>query len=378
MTQAKITPFGSWKSPVTTDLIVQGTVGLGQPLLDGDDVYWLESRPNEGGRSVIVKRTADGAISDVTPDGYNTRTRVHEYGGGDYTVHQGVVYFVNFSDQRLYRLAPGDAPQALTADGMRYADMTFDAGRNRVIAVREDHTVAGREAVNTVVALNSDGTDETVLASGYDFYSSPALSPDGRQLAWLCWNHPNMPWDGTELWAGQFDAKGFIINPQQVAGGPDESVFQPQWSLRGYLHFVSDRSGWWNLYARRDDGQIERDCTLDAEFGEPQWVFGLSTYAFVAPSRLICTYQTDGGSRLAMVDTISDDLADLPTPYTSISYVRADASRIVFRGAFHGDFRSPGQSRIAPGRVWQTVNTTGGLTQRSVCTDRCRGTRKNS
>lgn len=334
----KIAGYGSWKSPITTDALVQGTVGLSQPMLDGADIYWLESRPNEGGRSVVVRRTPDGATHDITPAGFNTRTRVHEYGGGDYTVHNGVVYCANFSDQKIYRIAPdtlNNVPQPLTADGKRYADLLVDAARNRLLAVCEDHTGAG-EAVNSLVFIGLDSLDdagETVLASGYDFYSSPALSADGQKIAWLSWNHPNMPWDGTELWAGEFDANGQIINAQRIAGGADESIFQPQWSLRGYLHFVSDRSGWWNLYALRDDGQIERDCTMEAEFATPQWVFGLSTYAFVAPSRVICSYEKDGASHLAMVDTVSDAFADVPTPYTSISYIRADASRVVFRAA---------------------------------------------
>jgi dipeptidyl aminopeptidase/acylaminoacyl peptidase len=332
MTKSIIAPYGSWKSPITSDLIVRGAVGVGQPQLDGEDVYWLESRPQEGGRSVIVKRSPDGTTTDITPPGFNTRTKVHEYGGGDYVAHEGVVYCANFSDQQVYRLAPDAEPQALTAGGFRYADFTVDAGRGRVVCVREDHMGEG-EAVNTLVAVSADGSGEQILAAGYDFYSSPALSPDGKYLAWLCWNHPNMPWDGTELWRGEVDAQGAIVNARLIAGGPDESIFQPQWSLRGYLHFVSDRSGWWNLYALRDDGEIERDCAIEAECGQPQWVFGMSTYAFVAPSRLVCAYTRNGVGGLAIVDTLSDEWVDIPTPYTDITYVRADASRLIMRAA---------------------------------------------
>ena len=330
MTQPTIAPFGSWKSPLTSDLLVQGALGVGQPQLDGEDIYWVEMRPNEGGRHVIVRRAPDGVVTDITPPDFNARNKVHEYGGGDYAVAGGVVYFTNFADQRLYVQRPGAEPQPLTAEGFRYAD--FVAGAGRVVCVREDHTGNG-EAVNALVAVNADGAGETVLASGSDFYSSPAISPDGKRLAWLSWNHPNMPWDGTELWRGEFDDNGAVINAQLIAGGADESVFQPAWSLRGYLHFVSDRSGWWNLYALRDDGEIERDCTIEAECGQPQWVFALSTYAFVAPSRLVCAYSRDGLMGLAMVDTISDEWVDIPTPYTDISYVRADASRLVMRAA---------------------------------------------
>ena len=332
MKQPTIAPYGSWKSPLTSDLLVQGSLGVGQPQLDGEDIYWVEMRPNEGGRNVIVRRAPDGAVADVTPQGFNARNKVHEYGGGDYVVAGGVIYFTNFSDQGLYRLEPGGEPDFLTGAGKRHADLLFDKWRNAVIAVCEDHT-NGSEPLNSLVAVKTDGSYSQTLAQGRDFYSSPALSPDGKYLAWLEWNHPNMPWDGTELWLAEFTEDGSLTEKRKVAGGSDESVFQPQWSLRGYLHFVSDRSGWWNLYALRDDGEIERDCTIEAECGQPQWVFALSTYAFVAPSRLVCAYSQDGLMRLAMVDTISDAWADIPTPYTDMQYVRADAQRIVMRAA---------------------------------------------
>ena len=233
MPPPQIAPYGSWKSPITSDLIVSGTVGLEQIVPDGDDVYWVESRPAEGGRNVIVRRTPDGQTADLTPPPFNARPRVHEYGGGAFTVQGGVVYFANFADQRLYRQEGGGRLVAITPEGdLRYADAVVDP-RGRVFCVREDHTAPGREAVNTLVSLPADGSAAPrVLASGNDFYSTPRLSPDGRRLAWLTWNHPNMPWDGTELWVADVNADGTLGGAARVAGGPTESIFQRPMSFR--------------------------------------------------------------------------------------------------------------------------------------------------
>lgn len=334
MSETKIAPYGSWSSPITADLIVAGTIGLGQIALDGDDVYWVETRPQEKGRYVIVRRPADGAIEDVTPLPFNARTLVHEYGGGSFAVRDGAVYFSNFADQRLYRQAAQAAPRPITPEAeLRYADAIIDQPRQRLLCVREDHTVAGREAINTIVALNLDGTGEArVLASGNDFYSSPRLSPDGAKLAWLAWNHPHMPWDGTELWLADVQADGSLANQTLIAGRADESIFQPEWSPAGMLHFVADRSGWWNLYRWRD-GKIKALCAMEAEFGLPQWVFGMSTYAFASDERIVCAYIERGFSRLAMLDTVTGELEKIEMPYTRIDGVRATPDRAVFNAA---------------------------------------------
>ena len=201
-----IAPYGSWKSPITSDLIVKEIVGLSQPRLDGQNTYWIEMRPSEQGRQVIVRRSRDGATTDINPAEFNARTRVHEYGGGDYIVHEGVVYFSNFADQQLYRQNADAAPERLSTecsdDRLRYADAVVDDARDRLICVREDHRQKDREAQNTIAAISLNGGAESVLVSGNDFYSSPRVSPDGSRLAWLTWNHPNMPWDGCELWTG--------------------------------------------------------------------------------------------------------------------------------------------------------------------------------
>jgi dipeptidyl aminopeptidase/acylaminoacyl peptidase len=331
MAESKQAPYGSWPSPITSDLIVAGTIGLGQIALDGDDIYWNELRPAEGGRYVIVRRTTDGKAAEVNPAPFSARTRVHEYGGGAYTVGNGVVYFSNFADQRLYRQDPASAPHPITPETqLRYADAVIDEHRNRIVCVREDHTVAGREAVNTIVSVMLDGGNGgQVLVGGHDFYSSPRLSPDGSHLAWLAWNHPNMPWDGTELWVGEVQADGTLTNTKCIAGGARESIFQPEWSPDGVLHFVSDRTGWWNLYRWRE-GRAAPLCEMEAEFGLPQWLFRMSTYAFESATRLICAYLERGTSHLASLDTTTLRLERIEVPYTQISGLRAAPGRVVF------------------------------------------------
>jgi len=349
MTEAKVAPYGSWKSPITSDLIVSGAIGLNQPLIDGHNVYWIEMRPTEGGRNVVVKRDPGGVITDVTPPPFNARTRVHEYGGGDYTVRDGSVYFSNFADQRLYVIRAGAAAEAMTPVGeVRYAEPVIDEARGRLICVREDHTVADREAVNTLVTLKLEGNDNhgLVLVSGNDFYSSPRLSPDGTRLAWLTWNHPNMPWDSSELWIGTFDEDGLLATAERVAGGSDESIFQPEWSPDGLLYFVSDRSGWWNLHRLDQLGGIEPVWEIQAEFGMPQWGFGMSSYAFESAERIVGAYIESGVSRLAVIDTrtkkfeligvaavgtIADQIGE--SPFTDIRYVRAVPGQAVMRAA---------------------------------------------
>ena len=308
-------------------------VGLGQPAIDGDDIYWTEMRPVEGGRTVIVRRTADGRTTDVTPAPFNVRTRVHEYGGGAYVVSEGSVYFSNFADQRLYRQAPGGRPTALTPEAdLRYADGVVDRRHGRMVCVREDHTVAGREPVNTIVSLDLvDGGAGDILVSGNDFYSSPRISPDGTLLAWLSWDHPNMPWDGTELWVGELRADGTLGTPAGVAGGRDESIFQPEWSPDGRLYFVSDRTGWWNIY-RRLEGRDEAVTEEEAEFGLPQWAFGMCTYGFASAQRIICAYNRRGTWHIADLDTESRNLRPVPAPFTELtrSGMHVTPQRVVF------------------------------------------------
>jgi len=323
-------PHGSWKSPITTDLLLGGSVNISQPQIDGPSVYWIEGRPAEGGRNVIV-HLSEGDREDVTPPGFNARTRAHEYGGGDYLANDGIVYFSNFADQRIYRQRPGEAPEAITPEtALRYADFIIDAARNRLICIREDHRVDDREAINTLVAVPLAGGEQIVLAEGDDFYATPRLSPDGRRLAWLTWNHPNMPWDGTQLWLADLDDDGAPVNPRVVAGGQTESIFQPEWSPDGTLYFVSDRTGWWNLYRVRD-GAVEALASMAAEFGLPQWVFGMSTYAFTSPGEIVCTYSWNGVRYMARLDTATGALAAFDVAYVGTN-LRAGGGHVVYIG----------------------------------------------
>jgi dipeptidyl aminopeptidase/acylaminoacyl peptidase len=328
-----IAPYGSWKSPITAEVVAAAEVGLEQVRIDGQDIYWVERRSREGGRKVIVRRSIDGRVTDMTPVGFNARTRVHEYGGGDYAAYNGTIVFSNFMDQRLYVQRSGSEPSALTpATTLRYADGQIDRRRNLFFCVREDHSGRG-EAINTVVSIDLiEGGAGRALVSGNDFYSSPRLSPDGSRLAWLTWNHPNMPWDGTELWVGKLTGDGSIDEAIRVAGGVSESIFQPEWSPEGTLYFVSDRTGWWNIYRWRDE-LVEPVCAMDAEFGQPQWVFAPSLYGFASERRIVCSYTKNGRDYLATLDTLTRALNNIELPFTGISQVRVAGDRVVFIGA---------------------------------------------
>jgi len=306
MPQPATSPYGSWKSPITPDMVARAGVGLGQVRYDGGDLYWVELRPSEGGRLVIVRCDAKGKISDVTPPGFNARTTVHEYGGGQYFVNHGVVTFSNFDDQRLYGHEVGDAPHAITPEtglkwGLRFADCRPTPDGNRIVGVQEQHHDDGSEATNTLVTFPADGfAAPTVIASGRNFFSNPRVSPDGKKICWLAWDHPNMPWDGTEVWVAEFAKDGAIANRRKVAGGPKESIFQPEWSPEGVLHFVSDSTGWWNLY-REQDGQHVNLTPLEAEVGVPQWIFGYVRYAFLSGGRIVFGWYQHGHDHLSII-----------------------------------------------------------------------------
>jgi dipeptidyl aminopeptidase/acylaminoacyl peptidase len=341
----KIAPYASWKSPVTSDLIVAQSIGLSEVRLEEDDIYWLESRPHEGGRCVVVRHVKGSSTGeDCNPEPFNVRTSVHEYGGGAWTVAGGTLFFSHYTDGRLYRMERGGHwPYPLTPEGpWRYADGIVDLRRRRWIGVREDHSAGTSAPDNALVWIDIDhgSADQAgnVVASGHDFYSSPQLSPDGRWLAFLAWNHPNMPWTGTSLYVVQIGQDGMPARePLLIAGGPDESIFQPAWAPDGSaLFFISDQSGWWNLYRKKSQSPVEALAPREAEFGQPQWVFGMSTYAF-AGKDVVCSYVSNGIGHLATIDLAQADGAGggfktLDVPWTDFSSVRARGSRVVFRG----------------------------------------------
>jgi dipeptidyl aminopeptidase/acylaminoacyl peptidase len=328
MSPQETAPYGSWRSPITPAFITS-LVGIPTEIqLSGDNIYWLEMRPQEAGRYVIMRRTSDGSIDDMTASDFNVRTRVHEYGGGSFTVHGEVIFFSNFSDQRLYRLEPDRAPEPITPEpdvpaGLRFAECQVTGDGSLIICVHESHEVSG-EVINELAAFPTDGSQlPWVIADGHDFYASPRISPDGTQLAWLTWDHPQMPWDGSELWVAKLQSDGTLAESRKVAGGPEESIFQPEWSPAGHLHFISDRTGWWNLYKERD-GELIPLAPIEADLGEPQWAFGFSRYAILADSRIVCIYNLDGIHHLGLITPDDEKIRSLEVPLTSITYLRSN------------------------------------------------------
>src|SRR5579864_730363 len=264
---ATVAPYGTWASPISAESLAKGSIGISSPKTANGRLYWLENRPDEGGRLVAVTGDA-GGFRVLTPEGFYVRTRVHEYGGAPYTVVGRTLYFANFADQRLYAQTGEATPVALTPDGYRYADLVARPGGG-LIGVREDHTDPA-DVKNAIVALSGEPGDAgRVLFGDSDFVAYPRLSPDRRKLAWMAWNHPNMPWDDTALFVADIDGDQ-LSNIGQVAGGVGESAMEPQWAADGTLFFISDRSGFWNLYALRH-GAAERVLAKDAEFAGPLW-----------------------------------------------------------------------------------------------------------
>jgi dipeptidyl aminopeptidase/acylaminoacyl peptidase len=324
-------PYGSWPTPITSELVTAAAVRLGEVRVDGADVVWAEGRPAEGGRTQLVRRTPDGATTDLLPDGRNARTAVHEYGGAAWWVHDGVVWFTDWADQRLYRLAPGGEPEPITPEPAapradRYADGDVAPDGATIVCVRERHAgPSAAEVRNEIVRLSADALSEPeVLVSGPDFVAAPRLSPGGDTLAWLQWNHPSMPWDDTQLVVRELATGEETV----VAGGPGESVLEPRWERDGSLLFLSDRTDWWNLYRWTPGADIAPVVRLDAEIGEPAWVFGSARYTRLDDGRVVYARWRDGRDGLT-VRQIDGTLVDLEVPFSVIAAVRAAGSDAV-------------------------------------------------
>ncbi|HEV7958520.1 MAG TPA: prolyl oligopeptidase family serine peptidase [Acidimicrobiales bacterium] len=316
--------FGSWTSPITSQLLVADVVGLSFPSVEDGAYYWIEARPTEAGRNVLVRRGIEGDRADVFGPEFAARTLVHEYGGRCYVVRGSTVYFSNFADQRLYRLEIGKEPVALTPDppslrSWRYADPVVSPDGTFLVCVRERHD---GDVVNDLVAIAIDGTAEPmVMAEGHDFFSSPTFSRDGRRLAYIAWDHPNMPWDTTLLYEVELEEHAHSTSRRVVVANPDESVIQPQYDARGALIFLSDRTGWWNLYRDTPSGPVAL-YPLEAEFGRPAWQFGFSDYAPLINGSLVAAWQLPDGSHLGVLD--STGMHEVALDWPIISSVASD------------------------------------------------------
>lgn len=326
-------PFGHWPSPITAELLTAQSVRISEPQIIDDCVYWLETRPQEKGRAALVCQSA-GVGADLLPAPHSIRTRAHEYGGASYLATTHAIFYVLDSDQRIYRydLASKKMEAITPAGAFRYADFCYDHTRARLIAIREDCTQDPHQPTSSIIALASGDGDIHILAHGADFYSNPRLSPDTNQFSYLRWNHPNMPWDGTECVLAQLNQQGDIINEAVIAGGAEESIFQPQWSPAGELFFVSDRSNWWNLY--RWNGTTSNEVhTASAEFATPQWVFGMSCYDFLSSNEILCCFSQQGFWQLGIIDIATKALTTVPSDFRDISGIRCQNGKGYFIAA---------------------------------------------
>ena len=337
MTGGTIAPFGAWESPFRIELLTAGVVALGEIKAADGVRWWLEGRPDEKGRQVLVRRGTDGTQTRLTPEGFNVRTRVHEYGGAAYLVAGDLLIVSDFSTGRLHRVvAPGELEPLTEERAWRFADFVLDEARSRLIAVREDHepaTIARHgEAENALVSIDLATGAVAALVAGADFVAAPRLSPDGRQLAWLQWNHPNMPWDGTELHLATVAADGSLGTPETIAGSHTDWISQPRWSPDGVLHFAAEPTAWMNLY-RWVDGRAQPVAPLEAEVVYPDWLFGYSSYVFLADGSIVATGRSGGRERLYRIEPDSGTATPIDVPFTEMSSLAADGNRVVLRAS---------------------------------------------
>lgn len=362
--EKKVAPYGSWDSPINPEQLTASTPSYAYPYRDGENLYWLESRPWENGRSVIVQRNQQGQIRDVLPAPLSARSKVHEYGGTPYIVIDNTLYFCLYDDQRIYRLDLGDTqsvPTPITEENNhRYADFCYDAHHHRLICVAENNN-GMEEPINSIIAIplgsSLDGAPDSAmdgtlddsrkiitLCAGDDFYAYPRMDKTGKQLCWISWNHPNMPWDNTTLWLADLDNQGIPVEQKIVAGNGDEAIFQPQWSPGNQLYFVSDRDNWWNIYHWEPESGIKPIHKMAAEFATPLWVLGMSTYGFCQNTEsksitLVCCYSQSGSWQLAQKalgvqpETSTTRFETIATDYTQISDIYCDGSSAWMVGA---------------------------------------------
>jgi dipeptidyl aminopeptidase/acylaminoacyl peptidase len=331
-----VAPYGSWASPFKIERLTDRVVFLIEPHAAGGVRWWIEGRPDEGGRQALMRREKDGTLTRMTPEGFNARSRVHEYGGAAYLVSGDLVVVSDFSTGRLNRVVrPGELEPLTPEKQWRFADAIHDVARNRLIAVREDHepdVVAEHgEWNNELVGIDLSSGAVSVLADGSDFYAAPRLSPDGKTLVWLEWHHPNMPWDGTELRMAQIADDGTLVDPHTIAGSRSDWISQPRWSPDGVLHFAAEPTGWMNLY-RWADGRAERITDLEAELVGPDWQFGYTTYTFLPGGDILAIARSSGRDELIRIAS-DGSITTIETPYTEMNSLSVDGDRVLLRGA---------------------------------------------
>ena len=331
--------YGNWASDITAALIVSDSISIDEARQVADSLYYIERRPQEAGRCVIVKIT-DGKVTDILAAPYSARSRVHEYGGGCYCIHDNAVFFINDDDQDIYLIENKQISRITSADNKRFADFSYDRKLNRLIAICETHV--DNTVLNSIVSIDVSSGEISDIGTGNDFYASPRLNDSATQLCWQTWNHPNMPWDGNQLWIADIDENGQLLNQKHIAGDKDTSVFQPRWSADGILHFISDDTGWWHLYrysGTNHSNEIEQLTRGEKELALPQWVFAQSTYAFLNDTDILCCYQSEGRSTLAKLSLSGPtELVELDTNWQEFSSITADANNIGFIAASGNSF----------------------------------------
>ena len=347
-----VEPYGSWKSPISAEMLISGGKRrLNEIKTDGNDIYWLDARPDEGGRIVIMRQDAAGGVDTLTPPGFNVRNAVHEYGGGSYAVRNSTIFITNWVDQRIYKQHPDGAIEPLTAEppiprGTRYADLTITPDGKFILCIRETHTDDGNEATNEIVAVDTSSGTQTVVASGRDFYCAPRVSNAHDGIVWTEWDHPNMPWDGNHLISGSFNPTDASVSTKaELAGGQDESIVQPTWNQDGTLHFVTDRTGWWNIYAWRGGAAVN---LLDekSDHGRPDWQFAFTSYCHLPDGSIAVGKGGATSGSFTIIESVSSLPPDsggntkggphsIEIPYSEVSFVTADPSgdSLIFVGA---------------------------------------------
>ncbi len=324
------TAYGFWPSSITADYVTAQSTRYSETKLHHNTLYWLETRPNEKGRSVLVCYE-NQQTNEVLPASFSVRTRAQEYGGSCYCLTDDAIYFVNDQNQAIYQFKKDTQNiQQLSADGhYRYADLIIDSHHQQLIAVREHHQDRKQHPLCEIIAIDLDDGACKVLVKGDDFYSNPRVSPDGTQFSYLTWNHPQMPWDGSSCVVANIDTQGNLVSKKIIAGSSTESIFQPEWSPTGELFFVSDRNNWWNIYAW-NGSTIRCICEMNAEFATPQWVFGMSTYGFLNDAEIFCCYTQKGQWNLAKINTNTHQFITLAEDFCDISSITTHNHQAAF------------------------------------------------